>query len=66
VELALCEVAAPEDGKDGEERVNRVCIEFVRLMEVVILEIDDGLEADASVWLNRGRDTSTRMKVSSH
>ena len=54
MELALCEVTAPEDGKDGKERVNRVGIEFVRLMEVVILEIDDGLEADASVWLNRG------------
>lgn len=66
MELAFCEVAAPKDGEDGEEGVDRVGVEFVRLVEVVILEIDDGLEADASVGLNRGRGTSTRMKVSSH
>jgi hypothetical protein len=41
MELVFSEVAATGDGEDGEEGVNRVVVEFIWLVVVVVLQVDD-------------------------
>lgn len=65
MELGFSEVASSANGKDGQQDVDRVGVEFVTLMVVVILEVYFALEGDSSVGLHRVRLTSTIVKVSS-
>lgn len=66
MELFLGEVSASADCEDREHGLDRVVIEEVRLMIVIVLKVDLTLERHSRIGLNTKRSTSTKINVSSH